>query len=105
MNEERDELSKIRRALLLQLRVEMHDEIMLNYEGGGDELHMTEIENGSDRRDLVDFLVSYVEHSHHGFWNNDGGYGEVRWDIKEDKITVSHVDYIMSEEHYPDEEF
>jgi len=100
-----DEQTKTRNALLLQLRVELHEEIILRYSGGGDQLDCTEIENGPSREDLVDFLVGYVEQARYGFWNDTGGYGEVHWDITADKITLSHTNYVMSEEHYPDEEF
>lgn len=39
---------------------------------------------------LSDFLWSVAYQLHPGFENNDGGYGELRWDITRDVIDVDH---------------
>jgi len=43
---------------------------------------------------LDDFTWSEIENHEGGFYNNDGGYGEIIFDVKEKTITMAHNNYI-----------
>ena len=39
---------------------------------------------------LWDYLWDMVYHLHPGFENEDGAFGEITWDLVNDKITIDH---------------
>lgn len=49
---------------------------------------------------LQDFLWMVVYALHPGFENNDGGYGEIVWDLSRDAISVEHKERITDVNSY-----
>lgn len=96
--EEASELAAIRAELLRSLRSAGVAEIVACYDGCGDsgnidgmEFHPAGIApaGGTETR-MADFAWSFVHHRHPGFENNEGGFGELRWDLSVDTISVDH---------------
>jgi hypothetical protein len=44
----------------------------------------------AQREQLCDLLWNIVYGLHPGFENNDGGFGDIEWDIAADSITIEH---------------
>lgn len=60
---------------------------------------------GEDQeRALGDFIWSMAYALHPGFENNDGGDGEVIWDVTEDKIDIDHRERFTDYNHYRHED-
>lgn len=59
------------------------------------------MQSGKTIRDAVDeFAWSEGIESHEGgFYNNDGGYGEVIFDVKDRTITMAHNNYITETQY------
>lgn len=93
-------LSAERYLLLRRLRMAGVRTLFGSYDGYGDSGNYEEISLDNGRvipsGDLVETLgdfvwdVAYFHHS--GFENNEGGYGELTWDIEADSITLDHAD-------------
>ena len=60
----------------------------------GDVAHPIEADDprvtAAQREQLCDLLWNIVYGLHPGFENNDGGFGEIEWDIAADSITIEH---------------
>jgi hypothetical protein len=83
---ERETTLKASRAeLLAQLRALGISEVTAEYEGFGD------------------FAWSLAYHHHPGFENNEGGYGTLTWDLRNDSITLDHADRYVDCSHSYDE--
>ena len=50
-----------------------------------------------------DFAWSLAYHHHPGFENNEGGYGTLTWDLRNDSITLNHADRYVECSHSYDE--
>lgn len=90
-------LNTERPALLEKLRTmtvtgELKSPIVLLYEGYGDS---GGIEEKPDKlpEEAEDFLWDLLVSYEGGFENNEGGCGEIRWDLVEDKITIDHTEF------------
>jgi len=46
-----------------------------------------------------DFAWSLAYHHHPGFENNEGGYGTLTWDLRNDSITLDHADRYVECSH------
>ena len=86
-----------RPILLQKLRTmtvtgELKSPIVLLYEGYGDS---GGIEEKPDKlpEEAEDFLWDLLVSHEGGFENNEGGRGEIHWDLVEDKITIDHVEF------------
>lgn len=100
------EWDKERKATVAANRCALHEtlsslgvaEIVAEYDAYGDSGNIEsvsispegfEMEESLNFR-LRDFLWSVVYDLHPGFENNDGGDGEIRWNVEENKIDVDH---------------
>lgn len=107
---ELDKRDENRLSMLKMLKNNEITEVVLDYDGYGDScgsmdllfLPGENIENltSSETEKLYDFLFGYTTIDHDGgHWNNDGAFGEVKWDIKEDQIVLNHSErYINTED-------
>ncbi len=50
---------------------------------------------------LTDFLWSLIDKHYGGYENNDGGQGEIEWNVVEDLITLDHSWNITTTESEP----
>lgn len=104
-------MSSDREDLLKKLRDAGITKVNVIYSGSGDEGFIDEINytplepDDAMHRDLDDFFWEEIIQMHHeGFHNNDGGYGDVVWDIATDTITLHHRDYIQDEVDHGEQE-
>ena len=82
-------------------------EVTARYDGYGDsgnveDVTVTPVEidlPGDLKRKIADFAWSVAYHNHPGFENNEGGYGELTWDIGADSITLDHADRFIETSH------
>jgi len=87
-----------RAALLTELRALGMTKIEVQYEGYGDSGNVEDVVVTPDtitltedlRRRVEDFGWDFAYALSPGFENNEGGYGELTWVLKTDKIDVSH---------------
>ena len=86
-----------RPALLQQLRAmtvtgELKNPIVIEYEGYGDS---GGIESKPDNLpdEAEDLLWDLLMSNESGFENNDGGRGEISWDLVEDTIVINHTNF------------
>ena len=95
--------------ILRRLRLAGIREVSCTYDAYGDSGNWEEVTIDSGTvvasDDLVsaigNFVLDVAYHHHAGFENNEGGFGEVIWDIKADSITLDHADrYTALEHHY-----
>ena len=101
-----------RSELLEELRALGIERVEARYSGYGDEGYIDEIdffpsEPGKPmRRNIDDFFWEEIidQSQHSGFYNNDGGYGTITWDIVTNKITMQHNDYYTETQSYDPEE-
>ena len=89
--------SKRRPALLETLRAmvltdELKNPIIIQYEGYGDSGGFEDVpKNIPD--EVEDFLWDLLTAEEGGWENNDGGRGDIKWDVNTDKITIDHTQY------------
>ena len=59
------------------------------------------MQSGKTIRDAVDEFAwdEGIENHEGGFYNNDGGYGEVIFDVKDRTITMAHNNYITETQY------
>jgi len=50
---------------------------------------------------LTDFLWKLIDTHYSGYENNDGGQGEIEWNVTADTITLDHSWNITTTEHEP----
>lgn len=94
------------RAELLALGA---DELTGHYDGYGDSGNVEDISatKGGEPIELSDdltqrldsFIWSLGYNRHPGFENNEGGYGDVLWNLTDDKIELDHADRYIHSEH------
>ena len=51
----------------------------------------------------MDFAWAFVCHQHPGFENNEGGFGELRWDLGCDAIALDHGERVTEVAYSYDE--
>ena len=104
----RDDLERAaakRAALLPDLRHLGVEELFAVYEGYSDSGNVELIETtppvalGDLEAAVTDFVWTFAYSRHPGFENNDGGQGELTWDIGNDSITLDHGTNHMEVEH------
>ncbi len=90
-------IDELRPTLLEKLRAmtvtgELKNPIVVTYSGYGDS---GDIEEKPDNlpEEAEDFIWDILTVHEGGFENNDGGRGEIHWDLIEDKITIDHTEY------------
>lgn len=107
-----DDLALARHDLLRSLRSAGVAEIVADYDGCGDSgnidgitLTPVDIEPSTATEGrIADFAWAFVAHRHPGFEINEGGCGELRWDLARDLIRLDHaerhleVTYICAED-------
>ncbi len=54
---------------------------------------------GATETRLADFLWQVAYDRHPGFENNEGGYGEIVWDLDADTISLDHADRYVEVSH------
>ena len=86
-----------RPALLETLRAmvltdELKNPVILQYEGYGDS---GGFENVPDKlpEEVEDFLWDLLSQNEGGWENNDGGRGDIIWDVNTDEISIDHTQY------------
>jgi hypothetical protein len=96
---ERETTLKASRAeLMAQLRALGISEITAEYEGYGDSGNVEDVTVQPAEvklpeplaTEVGDFAWSLAYHHHPGFENNEGGYGTLTWDLRNDSITLDH---------------
>lgn len=73
-------------------------EVIVAYSGGGDSGDVDE--NNTDDPEVADFLMHFVNNTHSGWENNDGGSGEIFWDLRSDTIKLEHSEYFTDSRDY-----
>ncbi len=93
----------------LEERIKIRDELLaegvakvnMEYDGYGDSGQTNYISHDQAQY----FLDSLISHYHSGFENNEGGGGEIAWDLIKDEISIEHYDnYEMEDPDAPDYE-
>ena len=91
------EITKTRKEMLALLRAAGVTKVKGNYEGYGDEGNIEKVtiepENSGFKdtdETLKNLLWSIAYNTNLGFENNDGGQGDLAWDIASDKINITH---------------
>jgi len=109
---ERETTLKATRAeLISQLRELGINEVTAEYEGYGDSGNVEDVNVQPAEVKLPEALVTVVGdfawslayHHHPGFENNEGGYGTLTWDLRDDSITLDHADRYVECSHSYDE--
>ena len=109
---EREAANKAARSELLPLLRSLGiTEVTAEYEGYGDSGNIEDVTvqpagialPDELRTKLGDFAWSVAYHQHPGFENNEGGYGTLTWDLRNDSITLDHADrYVECSHSYDD---
>ena len=86
-------LNKLRAQVLIN---ELKNPIVLTYEGYGDSGSFEDVPSNICN-ETQDYLWDILTSSEGGWENNEGGRGNVTWDVNEDKISVNHVQYHTEE--------
>lgn len=86
------DLVTLRARLLAELRTQNIPSVTMTYSGYGDSGQIEDVT--LDHDEVSDFLWNMMWLQHHGFENNDGGNGEVTWNIEADTIHIIHNDVI-----------
>lgn len=95
-----ERISGERYRLLRRLRMAGIHELVGTYDGYGDSGNYEDItlDGGAVTpskdltEDLGDFVWEVAYFLHNGFEINEGGYGELTWDIETDRIALDHSD-------------
>lgn len=101
--EERKKTFSARRPALLEtlramvLTDELKNPIVLEYEGYGDNGGFEETPDDLPD-EIEDFLWDLLVQEEGGWENNNGGRGEIKWDVNTDEITIDHTQYVTSSE-------
>jgi len=111
MGQMRDDRATVIRAtrfmLLTRLRKAGIKEVSCTYDAYGDSGNWEDVTLDAGAISTTDDLTSAIGnfvwdvayHYHAGFENNEGGYGELTWDLVADSITLDHADRIMDTQH------
>lgn len=105
---EREDEAKSRRSVLLpKLRAAGVTELVTTYDGCGDSGNVEDVRiepetaapatNAFDH-EITDFVWVFAYALHTGFEINEGGYGELRWNVAEDLIDLDHSDRVTTTE-------
>jgi hypothetical protein len=100
LTEEREQLLKrCRDALILG---HITSELQYTYDGYGDSGGIDQIEtipeNTELENHLKDFMDRLVYQTNPGYEINEGGGGNVTWDINADKIYISHYQNVTTQQ-------
>lgn len=95
-------LGERRANLLTALRAAGATHVTILYDGYGDSGDVNDVRiepegvalNAEDDRALHEFGWDRAYALHPGFENNEGGNGEITWDIASDKMSMTHNDCI-----------
>lgn len=114
---ERNELLAEKRSTLLpKLRKADIEQIEATYDGYGDSGNIEDVIllpegvrgsaglRSTQLEELQDFLWDVAYGLHPGFEINEGGFGEISWDLRTDKISVSHSERFIDTQRYDHEE-
>ena len=104
-------LKATRAELIVQLRALGINEVTAEYEGYGDSGNVEDVNVQPAEVKLPEALVTAVGdfawslayHHHPGFENNEGGYGTLTRDLRNDSITLDHADRYVECSHSYDE--
>ena len=95
----REQICELRAELLPLLRAEGHTEINIEYHGYGDSLDTLEVwEKSAHDSAIWELGEEIISLDHDGFWNNEGGQGNIKWDLEKDEIFLHHEDNITDVE-------
>ena len=100
-------LATIRADLLRACRATGATAVEATYDGYGDSGNIEDlafvptriVPLGATGTRLADFLWQMAYDRHPGFENNEGGYGEVRWDLEADTISIDHAERYVEVSH------
>ena len=98
--EQEQELRDQRQAILKTLRTAGATRVTIQYDAYGDAGNVEDVtlepegtQLASEDAEVLDaFGWDQAYSLHPGFENNEGGYGELNWDIAEDRIDLTHHD-------------
>jgi hypothetical protein len=102
------ELMDTRAVLLADLRALGITEVLGRYDGYGDNGNSeyaghrpatAEIDNALTQK-LEDFIWAMAYAQSPGFENNDGGEGELTWNVESDKIAIEHANFYTERDEY-----
>ena len=110
--EEAAHLAATRAELLRSLRSAGATALVAAYDGCGDSGNIEGLRLAPEGLDpapategrLADFAWAFVCHRYPGFENNEGGFGELRWDVVEDAIALDHGERVTEVAYSFDEE-
>lgn len=109
--ERKEELASKRATLLPKLRGQGIEQIEATYDGYADSGNIEDVTlfpegvrgdaalEANQLEGLEDFLWAVAYDLHPGFEINDGGFGKISWDLRADKITVSHSERFVDTRH------
>ena len=104
--------AKTREGLVALLTAQGVTQIEATYDAYGDSGNVEDIsitpdsvtlDNTTDSN-LRDLLWSMAYALHPGFENNDGGDGEISWDLTSDKMSIDHRERFTDYNHYSHED-
>lgn len=103
--------AKTREGLVALLTAQGVTQIEATYDAYGDSGNVENIDLTPDSvtldettdSNLRDLLWSVVYDLHPGFENNDGGDGEITWDLVEDTMSIDHRERFTDYNHYSHE--
>ncbi len=110
--ERKEQLVADRKAILVILRQAGIARVDARYDGYGDSGNIEDVTFEPDGvqlaagklEELKDFLWAVPYDLHPGFEINEGGCGEVTWDIAGDRIDVDHPERFVETNHYAHED-
>lgn len=96
-------LAERRKALLAALRAAGAIRVIILYDGYGDSGDVNDVTiepdgialGADDTKALNEFGWDRAYSLHPGFENNEGGNGEITWDIATDTMSLTHNDCVM----------
>ena len=109
--EEAAHLTATRAELLRSLRSAGVVALVADYDGCGDSGNIEGLRLEPEGLEpvpatherLADFAWAFVCHHHPGFENNEGGFGELRWDVVGDTIALDHGERVTEVAYSHDE--
>ncbi len=108
----KEQLAADRKVILEILRQAGIARVEARYDGYGDSGNIEDVTfepagvqlAAGPLEELKDFLWAVPYELHPGFEINEGGYGEVTWDLVADRIDVSHNERFTDTNHHEHED-